>query len=275
MPDDLAGMLGLRVPAKSEDYTDRPERSAGAIFLERFASRPLHDPFPDTPDQARRANVDVLDALIAEWTRGRTIDEAMVVLDTADVTAGPAYSIKDIAEDPQYQAREMLVDLPDDRLGHLLMPGVVPKLSATPGEVRTAGPDLGEHTLGVLGALLGLDAEALASLRERKVIQPSVSRSRGGVDEVVDWDAARPLGTDPERVGGDVSRGPGEPALLRRHLAKHLVGEMRVRERDDAGRVSPASQSADLIQVFVWRHSSALRQARRTVPRAPPVAGTC
>jgi crotonobetainyl-CoA:carnitine CoA-transferase CaiB-like acyl-CoA transferase len=121
-------------------------------------------------NQARRANVGVLDALIAAWTRGRTLDEAMVILDGADVPAGPVYSVKDIAEDPQYQAREMLVDLPDDRLGHLLMPGVVPKLSETPGSVRTAGPDLGAHTLGVLGSLLGLDAEALASLRERKVI---------------------------------------------------------------------------------------------------------
>jgi len=94
----------------------------------------------------------------------------MAILDAADVPAGPVYSVKDIAEDPQYQSREMLVDLPDDRLGHLLMPGVVPKLSATPGAVRSAGPDLGEHTLSVLGSLLGLDAEALESLRERRVI---------------------------------------------------------------------------------------------------------
>src|SRR5262249_26868949 len=121
-------------------------------------------------NQARRANVDTLDALIAEWTRGRTLDEAMVVLDGADVPAGPGYSVKDLADDPQHQSREVLVDLPDDRVGHLLMPGVVPKLSATPGTVRTAGPDLGEHTLGVLGSLLGLDAEALASLRARKAI---------------------------------------------------------------------------------------------------------
>jgi formyl-CoA transferase len=93
-----------------------------------------------------------------------------VVLDAADVPAGPVYSVKDIAEDPQYRAREMLVDLPDARLGHLLMPGIVPKLSETPGTVRTAGPDLGEHTLEALGRLLGLDADALELLRSRKVI---------------------------------------------------------------------------------------------------------
>ena len=98
------------------------------------------------------------------------LDEAMAVLDNADVPAGPVYSVKDIAEDDQYQAREMLVDLPDARLGRLLMPGIVPKLSETPGAVRTAGPDLGEHTLEVLARLLGLDPTALESLRSRKVI---------------------------------------------------------------------------------------------------------
>ncbi|MCC7367236.1 MAG: CoA transferase [Chloroflexi bacterium] len=128
-----------------------------------------HDP-RFSSNQARRANVEMLDQLIAEWTRGRTLDDAMVVLDAADVPAGPVYSVKDIAEDPQYQAREMLVDLPDPRLGHLLMPGVVPKLSRTPGEVRAAGPELGAQTLSVLGSLLGLDAEQLADLQGRKVI---------------------------------------------------------------------------------------------------------
>src|SRR5690606_28869957 len=98
-------------------------------------------------NQARRANVEALDELIADWTRGRTLDEATVVLDAADVPAGPVYSVKDIAEDPQYQAREMLVNVPDPRLGSLLMPGVAPKLSRTPGEVRVAGPDLGAQTL--------------------------------------------------------------------------------------------------------------------------------
>jgi crotonobetainyl-CoA:carnitine CoA-transferase CaiB-like acyl-CoA transferase len=141
------------------------KRFTAAIGQPELASDPRFN-----SNQARRANVETLDALIAEWTRGRSLDEAMAILDAADVPAGPVYSVKDIAEDPQYQSREMLVDLPDDRLGHLLMPGVVPKLSATPGAVRSAGPDLGEHTLSVLGSLLGLDAEALESLRERRVI---------------------------------------------------------------------------------------------------------
>ncbi|MFN8636458.1 MAG: CoA transferase [Chloroflexota bacterium] len=170
-------MLGGAAPTNMYPTADDRWLAIGANgdgIFKRFTAAIGQPELADDPrfssNQARRANVEALDALIAEWTRGRTLDDAMVVLDGADVPAGPVYSVKDIADDPQYQSREMLVDLPDARLGHLLMPGVVPKLSATPGEVRSAGPDLGEHTLGVLGALLGLDAAALASLRERKVI---------------------------------------------------------------------------------------------------------
>ena len=94
----------------------------------------------------------------------------MAVLEEADVPAGPVYSVEDIVADPQYQAREMLVDLPDDRLGHVLMPGVAPRLSQTPGAVKWAGQDLGAATDQVLGTLLGLSPEDLAGLRERRVI---------------------------------------------------------------------------------------------------------
>ena len=170
-------LLGGAAPTNMYPTSDDRWLAIGANgdgIFKRFTAAIGQAGLADDPrfssNQSRRVNVDALDALIAEWTRGRTLDEAMVILDSADVPAGPVYSVQDIVEDPQYQAREMLVDLPDARLGHLLMPGIVPKLSATPGAVRTAGPDLGEHTLGVLGSLLGLDAEALASLRARKVI---------------------------------------------------------------------------------------------------------
>ncbi|MCC6174734.1 MAG: CoA transferase [Chloroflexi bacterium] len=128
-----------------------------------------HDPCYAT-NQARRANAGNLDALIAEWTSTRTLAEAMAILNEADVPAGPVYSVEDIANDPQYQAREMLVDLPDARLGRLLMPGIVPRLTATPGAIRSAGPDVGQDTDDVLGRLLGLDPKALAALRDRRVI---------------------------------------------------------------------------------------------------------
>lgn len=83
--------------------------------------------------------------------------------------AGRIYSVKDIVADPHYQAREMLLDteLPDGV--HVKMPGIVPKLSETPGEVRWQGPMLGEHTDIVLSGL-GVAATEIAALRERGIV---------------------------------------------------------------------------------------------------------
>ena len=106
-------------------------------------------------NQARREHAQELDRLIGEWVGARPLAESMEILAQAGVPAGPVYSVEDIVADPQYQAREMLVDLPDPRLGHLLMPGIVPRLSRTPGAIRWAGPDLGAHTAEVLAELLG------------------------------------------------------------------------------------------------------------------------
>lgn len=170
-------ILGGSAPSNTYPTADGRWLSIGANgdgIFRRFSAaigRPelAEDPLYST-NQARRANVERLDALIAEWTSSRSLDEAMAVLEAADVPAGPVYSVQDIAEDPQYRAREMLVDLPDDRLGHVLMPGVAPRLSRTPGVVRWAGQDLGAATEDALGRLLGLSAEELAALRERQVI---------------------------------------------------------------------------------------------------------
>ena len=170
-------ILGGSAPSNTYPTADGRWLAIGANgdgIFRRFSAaigRPelAEDPKYST-NQARRANVEELDALIAEWTSGRTLDAAMAVLEGADVPAGPVYSVQDIAEDPQYLAREMLVDLPDDRLGRVLMPGVAPRLSRTPGEVRWAGQDLGAATDQVLGTLLGLSPDELARLRERRVI---------------------------------------------------------------------------------------------------------
>ena len=103
-------------------------------------------------NQGRREHVAELDRLIGEWVGARSLDEAMRVLTQHGVPAGPVYSIADIAADPQYRARDMLLEVPDARVGRVLMPGVVPRLELTPGRVRWAGPDLGAHTDAVLGS---------------------------------------------------------------------------------------------------------------------------
>jgi formyl-CoA transferase len=159
-------LLGGAAPTNMYPTGDSRWLAIGANgdgIFKRFTAAIGQPELADDPrfstNQARRANVEALDALIAEWTSSRTLDEAMVALDAADVPAGPVYSVKDIAEDPQYQAREMLVDVPDPRLGSILMPGIVPKLSRTPGSIRWAGPDLGVDTAEVLRRLLGTEGD--------------------------------------------------------------------------------------------------------------------
>jgi formyl-CoA transferase len=85
-----------------------------------------------------------IDAAIEAWTRQRSRDEVLAALDAAAVPAGRVYAIDDIARDPQYLAREMIVEVPSAG-GRLKVPGIVPKLSATPGRIRRAAPTLGEH----------------------------------------------------------------------------------------------------------------------------------
>ena len=99
----------------------------------------------------------------------------MDILNAAGIPAGPVYSVADIAADPQYLSREMLLHQQDDRVGEILMPGVVPKLVGTPGSVRANGPELGAHTAEVLAELLGTDNAEIARLREAGVIQQAES----------------------------------------------------------------------------------------------------
>jgi len=112
-----------------------------------------------------------LDEAIEAWTRQHTLDEVSAVLEAAEVPYGPVYSIREIANDPQYRAREMILMVPHPRFGQVAMPGIVPRLSETPGSIRWPGPALGQDTDTVLRELAGLDQETLAQLREAGVIQ--------------------------------------------------------------------------------------------------------
>ena len=111
-----------------------------------------------------------LDEEIERWTRERTPDEIVAAMQTADVPASKIYSIRDIVADPQYRARGMIgeVELPGG--GTLKVPGVVPKLSETPGGFRKGGPRLGEHTREVLREL-GYDEAAIADLVQRRIVE--------------------------------------------------------------------------------------------------------
>ena len=125
---------------------------------------------PTLRDNEGRSKVaGMLDGVIGDWTRARAVDEALAALDAADVPAGRIYSVADIVADPHYQARDMILDAELPGGTRVKMPGIVPKLSGTPGAVRWQGPALGAHTDSVL-AELGRDAETIERLRREGAI---------------------------------------------------------------------------------------------------------
>ncbi len=105
-----------------------------------------------------------LDHAIAHWTAALPTDQVLAALEAAQVPAGRIYSVADIIADPQYRARDMIqpMTLPDGV--QVMMPGIVPKLSETPGEVRWPGPALGEHSDALL-AELGFSEQQIARMR--------------------------------------------------------------------------------------------------------------
>jgi crotonobetainyl-CoA:carnitine CoA-transferase CaiB-like acyl-CoA transferase len=116
----------------------------------------LADDSPYRNHELRGAAQAELDEAVGAWTSGLRADDLLAVLAEAGVPSGRIYTARDIVGDPHYAAREMIVDVPDPGLGGetVPMPGVVPKLSATPGELTRGAPLLGEHNHEVFGALL-------------------------------------------------------------------------------------------------------------------------
>jgi formyl-CoA transferase len=117
----------------------------------------------------RVARVEEIDRAIEAWTTPRAIDEVLALLNAAEVPVGKVYTAADIAADPHYQARGMLLPQTTREGRVLTVPGIVPKLLGTPGSLRTPAPRLGEDSEGVLAGL-GLSVEQIAALRARGVV---------------------------------------------------------------------------------------------------------
>ena len=120
-------------------------------------------------NDGRAAQMERIDNAIAEWTSRFTQQEVLQKMEQAEVPAGRIYSAADIAADPHYAARGMLLDTVAGDGEPLKQPGVVPKLSATPGAIRRAAPKLGEHTDEVLREV-GYAQSEIAALREKGVL---------------------------------------------------------------------------------------------------------
>ncbi len=145
----------------------------GDAIFKRLMNAIGRDDLADDPELARndgrvRQN-DKLDKAIGDWTAQRPLKEALQILEAAQVPSGRVYTAADIAEDPHYAARGMVQrdTLPDGE--PIDLPGIVPKLSATPGRTKWIGPALGAHTEEVL-ATLGIGAEEFSNLRADGVV---------------------------------------------------------------------------------------------------------
>ncbi|MEQ8506377.1 MAG: CoA transferase [Rhodospirillales bacterium] len=107
---------------------------------------------------------------VTNWCLSMTREQVMEACIGAEVPAGPINSIADIFEDPQFRARDQLVTVQDPEVGEITIPGVVPKLSKTPGRIKTLGQGLGASNGDIYGKLLGLSEADIADLKARGII---------------------------------------------------------------------------------------------------------
>jgi succinyl-CoA:(S)-malate CoA-transferase subunit A len=122
-------------------------------------------------DQRKRlAARDTVNAIVIEWVASLDRDEVLRLCLEEEVPVGKVNSIADIFEDEHYAARGNLAHIMDDELGDVVVPGVVPTLSATPGRITNLGPTLGNATDAVMRELLGLGAAELQRLHQQKII---------------------------------------------------------------------------------------------------------
>lgn len=129
----------------------------------------IDDPkFRTNTDRVR--NIDECDGIVADFIRARTLKENMDIFSAAEVTATPIYEVDQLIEDPHVQERGILVEAPDEEAGTVLMHNVIPRLSDTPGRIRTPAPKLGQHTHAILQSL-GYDPARIAEMVADGVIK--------------------------------------------------------------------------------------------------------
>jgi formyl-CoA transferase len=174
------GGTGLKGVAPSNIFKSRDDKwvviaaNADNVFrrlCEAMGQPELADDERFSTHLARGDHQEEIEGIVAAWAQERDASEIDRVLNDAGVICGPIYTIADIFEDEHVQARGMLLEHEDPEFGSYLGPGIVPKFSETPGEVRwSATWEHGSHNAEVYGDLLGLSDEELAELREEGVL---------------------------------------------------------------------------------------------------------
>lgn len=187
MLPEYGGLGRVRQPTGSRIPTAAPSSAYptvdGRWILIAGNSEPLfaklavlvgHPDLPQDPrfcdNRARVANVDALDAIIADWSRTHTLAELESQLQSADIPSTRVYTAADCAADPQFRHRGMLREVADPLFEKpVLHTGIVPHLPDNPGSIRWPGPEIGQHTEEVL-KLAGRTDAAIAALRAQKVV---------------------------------------------------------------------------------------------------------
>jgi crotonobetainyl-CoA:carnitine CoA-transferase CaiB-like acyl-CoA transferase len=166
-PRNVYGTSDGRFVAISASIQAMAERLFRAIGRADMIDDPR---FRTNTDRVR--NIDKCDGIVAAWIAERTLADNMAVFEAAEVTATPIFEIDQLLDDPHVQARGVFVEVPDEEAGSVLMHNIIPRLSDTPGRLRSAAPSLGQHTRSVLQSI-GYDAARLATLVTEGVIKES------------------------------------------------------------------------------------------------------
>ena len=154
----------IAISASIQQMAERVFRAIGRADM-------IEDPkFRTNTDRVR--HIDECDGIVASFILGKTLAENMAIFEAAEVTAIPVYEIDQLIDDPHVQERGVLVEAPDDEAGSVLMHNIIPRLSETPGRLRSAAPALGQHNVEILSSL-GRDAAAIAALVAAGVIKES------------------------------------------------------------------------------------------------------
>ena len=119
---------------------------------------------------ARNENHEALDAIISAWTKQHTLADLEAKMQAVSVPATRIFTVEDIFNDPHYRERGSIIDAPDQHLGSVAMPTVVPRLSDTPGGVRHAGRDVGQDSRAVLREVLGMEDARIDALAQEGVV---------------------------------------------------------------------------------------------------------
>lgn len=144
-------------------------QSTAERLFRRIGDARLNDPKFAT-NKARLENVDELDEIVGGWMRQHTRAELVDILREAEVPVGPVLDIADLRQDPQVIARGMVVNAPHATKGHVPMEGVFPRMSATPGGVRSTPGTAGTDNAEIYEERLGVSRERLQQLRRKGVL---------------------------------------------------------------------------------------------------------